>query len=150
MGGSPESGHFCPESLILLEELVGLVLEVVDFVVELPDLVLGVLLGDGDIEGLHCFSGLLPHFCDFVADDREHFVLVVLQSFGDMVVDCVDDGVDSVVMGQHALLALPAPVQVLFGDQTGPRLLVPANRRVVLLDYRAANFPHHRLLLSLF
>jgi hypothetical protein len=93
--------------LVLLEETESLVFKVVHLIVQVIDFVFGILLGNGFVESLDDDAGLLLEFLDLILDDGKHFVLVVLQSTHDVLIDGVDDVMDSFVVHEDHLLRFP-------------------------------------------
>lgn len=82
----PQEAHLPPHLLVLLEQFVGLRLEVVQLVTQLPYLIFRVLVLDGLVEFLHHFLSLLPHLFYFSFHYRKHLVLVVLHPSNNVLV----------------------------------------------------------------
>lgn len=95
-----------PDFFILIEEVGGLRLEVIELVAQLPYLILCILLGYSLVQLLHDPLCLSTHILDLSLHQRKHLVLVVLQPAGNVLVHSVDDAVDSSEMGSNGLFRL--------------------------------------------
>ena len=110
-----EDIHFLPDLFILLEQFESLGFEVVELVAQLPECVLGVFLLDDPVKFLDHLPGLFSHLVYLISDQREHFVLLVLQFLHQVVVDGVDEVVDLAVVEFDGLLGFLQGLLVLEG-----------------------------------
>ena len=78
------------EPLVLLKQLPRLVLEIIQFIIQFPDLTIHVLLGDLLVESFHDPLGLPPHLLHLLPHDPEQLFLVHLHPLGYVLVDRVN------------------------------------------------------------
>lgn len=95
-----------PVTFVFLEEPKGDIFEVIQLVVEVPHLVVDILFHYFVVQLTYYPLCFLTHLLYLLLHDREHLLLVDLQSLHDVPVHRVDDTVDCLEVGLDLLLVL--------------------------------------------